>query len=337
MQMPKNERRTNTGDARPFVSVVIPIYNGSKYIVETLDSVFAQTFSRYEVIVVNDGSPDTPELERVLNPYRTRIVYIEQENGGPASARNTAIRQAVGDYIAFLDQDDVWMPEYLSKQVKVLQNDPSITLVCADAYLCGDTVSTGRTFFQDWPSQEPVTFEKLLEENCAVVLMCVVARKQPLLEAGLLDPDRTIMGSDDYDLWLRLAIRGERFVYQYEALGYHRIHGESLGADEIRLLLGQVNVYEKLLHTLVLPPATQRLIKKQMARVSAGISLRKGKRQIAAGEFSDAVRTLSRANKYYRRRKLQLVVLGLRFAPRLARYFYGVYSRRVFEVPHSEL
>src|ERR671939_2007579 len=97
----------------PAVSVIIPAYNAAAHIGAALDSVFAQTFTDYEVIVVNDGSPDTPELERALDAYAGRLLYVRQENRGPSGARNAGIRRARGEYVALLDSDDLWLPAYL--------------------------------------------------------------------------------------------------------------------------------------------------------------------------------------------------------------------------------
>src|SRR5579863_3220302 len=94
------------------VSVVIPAYNSAEYIAEALDSVVAQTFVDYEIIVVNDGSSDTGKLEKVLVPYLRLIRYIKQENNGPSAARNVAIRAACGKYVALLDSDDRWLPTH---------------------------------------------------------------------------------------------------------------------------------------------------------------------------------------------------------------------------------
>src|SRR5262249_53899875 len=90
----------------PAVSVIIPAYRVTQYIVGALDSVLAQTFTDYETIVINDGCPETAALERVLEPYRDRIIYFKQENRGPAAARNTGIRAARAPLIALLDADD---------------------------------------------------------------------------------------------------------------------------------------------------------------------------------------------------------------------------------------
>src|ERR1035438_7963147 len=101
----------------PLLSVIIPAYRAAQYIAAALDSVLAQTFKGYEIIVVNDGSPDTEELERALEPYRDRIIYLLQENQGLSGARNNGIRAARGTYIAPLDADDVWAPEHLAAQL----------------------------------------------------------------------------------------------------------------------------------------------------------------------------------------------------------------------------
>src|ERR1017187_357681 len=96
----------------PTVSVVIPAYNTAPFITEALESVFAQTFRSFEVIVINDGSPDVVELEQAITPYREQILYLQQENRGLAGARNTGIHHARGKYVAFLDSDDCWLPDY---------------------------------------------------------------------------------------------------------------------------------------------------------------------------------------------------------------------------------
>ena len=118
-------------DSAPLVSVIIPAYNIAPYIGETLDSVFAQTFANYEVIVINDGSPDTDEFERVIEPYRERIRYISQKNGGASSARNAGLRAATGQLIAFLDGDDLWSPNYLEEQLKFIDGFDCLPLTLA--------------------------------------------------------------------------------------------------------------------------------------------------------------------------------------------------------------
>ncbi len=118
----------------PTVSVIMPAYNSASFIGQALDSVFAQTYSDFEVVVVNDGSPDTAKLEDVLRQYLDGIVYIKQENRRVGGARNTGIRHARGEYLAFLDSDDSWFPDCLAVQMRAFDEDPSLDMIFADAF-----------------------------------------------------------------------------------------------------------------------------------------------------------------------------------------------------------
>src|ERR1700730_2251989 len=122
--------------AAPLISVIIPAYNVASYIDETLGGVFAQTFTDFEVIIVNDGSPDTEEFERAIQPYRESICYLKQENRGASGARNTGLRAARGELIAFLDADDLWSPNYLAEQLRFMR-EFDCDLACADAMISG--------------------------------------------------------------------------------------------------------------------------------------------------------------------------------------------------------
>src|SRR5688500_5335156 len=108
---------------QPLVSVIIPAFNAAEFMSETLDSVFAQTYKHLEAIVVNDGSADTAELEQVLQRYPSNLLYIKQENQGAAVARNTGLRAANGEFVAFLDADDTWLPAFLEKQMALLERN----------------------------------------------------------------------------------------------------------------------------------------------------------------------------------------------------------------------
>src|ERR1039458_9453464 len=117
------------GSNPPKISVIMPAYNTAKLIAASLDSVLQQSFQDFEIILVNDGSPDTAALEEVLAPYLEKIIYIKQENKRAAGARNTAMRQARGEFLAFLDSDDIWLPDHLGSQMKLFTEDPMLGLV----------------------------------------------------------------------------------------------------------------------------------------------------------------------------------------------------------------
>ncbi|HKP12337.1 MAG TPA: glycosyltransferase family A protein, partial [Blastocatellia bacterium] len=260
---------------RPAVSVIMPAYRVAEYIGMAIDSVLAQTFDDYEIIVVNDGSPDTPELEAALAAYRDRIVYIEQANAGPSAARNVAIGQARGEYLAFLDADDYWEPEFLARQLACFEQNPRLDLVYCDSMLVGDSTLAGRTFMELTPSAGEVTFESLLSGNCTVILSGTVARKRAVVEAGLFD--ERLRYSEDFDLWLRLAQNGSRLTYQPEVLLCKRIHSESLSTNCIGLHQSALGVLGKYKQRATLSEQTRRAMAEQEAKLTAIIKLEQGK------------------------------------------------------------
>jgi glycosyltransferase involved in cell wall biosynthesis len=302
----------------PMVSVVIPAYNTSRFIGETLDSVFTQTFDDYEVIVVNDGSPDTCELEKVLEPYWDRILYIVQENRGLAGARNSAIRRARGKYLAFLDSDDCWLPEYLESQLRILQDMPAIDAVYCDAAYFGNPRLAGKTYMQICPSKGPVTFESLLRENTQVIVSCTVVRRDAVLEAGLFD--ETLRRCEDYDLWLRIVSRGGRILYHRKVLARYRSRVDSLSNDELAMNRALLNVYQKIRKMTDLHEGLRAILEAVIARTQACIDVEVGKQLLAAGDFARAKDSLTRAHNFSHSLKLKLAIIGLQFAPRLTRW-----------------
>lgn len=319
---------TNAGEREttgPAVSVVVPAYMCAPYIAEALDSVFAQTFTDFEVVVVNDGSPDTPELERALGPYRRRVTYLAQENRGPAAARNTGIRAARGRFVAFLDADDAWLPEYLSEQVRALGEDPTLDAVYADAELFGDSALAGKSIMEVNPSRGEVTLERLINFRVVPVNVCTVARREALLSVGLFREG--FYHAEDFHLYARLVKAGRRIGYRRKVLARVRMRPGSLTADKSRLFAGQVSVYQDLLDHMELSPRERALLEEQVARARADLALEEGKRSLAEGEYERASESLARANGFYRSGKLSFVLLLLRAAPGLL--------RRAYELRHA--
>ena len=299
----------------PTVSVIIPSYNSARYIGETLDSVFGQTYRDFEVLVINDGSPDTEVLEAVLRPYFERIVYLKQQNRGPAAARNFGIQQARGEYVAFLDSDDCWSPEYLASQMRMFDETPAPDMVSADSELFGDSPHAGKSFWELYPPRGPATLKNLLTRDCAIVTSCTVARRSVLFRAGLFDED--ICGPEDLDLWLRTVHCGARLVLQRRVLGRRRLHGDALTAAPLRIWGEAVRVLNKLERTLQLAPEVLYALQQRRADIQACLALEQGKRFLEAGEIDRARGSLLQAAAYFRTPKLWLTLLGLRVAPGL--------------------
>jgi Glycosyl transferase family 2 len=302
-----------TGPAPPLVSVIIPAYQAARWIAEALDSVFAQTFQDYEVIVVNDGSPDTPQLEAVLQPYRGRIRYLRQENQGLAGARNTAIRAARARYVAFLDADDLWEPDFLAVQTARLEADPSIDVLYADARIFGDVPEAGKTVMQLCPSQGSVTFESLVTRQCTVHVCVTMARRASVVRAGLFDA--SLRRTEDFELWLRILHQGGRIAYHRQVLGRYRRRPGSLSADAVAMTESVMSVLAKAAQYPQVTAAQRQIIERQLAADAVTLELLKGKQAFAAGHAQEARRRLSRANAVYKSPKLAIVIILLRIAP----------------------
>jgi len=307
----------------PLVSVIIPAFNAAGHIVAALDSVFSQTFTDYEVMLANDGSPDTARLETAIQPYLSRITYLKQENRGPSSARNLGIREARGEWLAFLDSDDAWMPHYLDEQLRLLRTDSALDMVYCDAILEGDTGAAGKTFMQVCPSTGPVTFESVLVEQTQVLTSGTVVRRQRVTAAGLFDEE--LRCSEDHDLWLRVLYTGGKIEYQRLALLRRHVRHDGQGSTPGGLLAGEIQSLRKLDRALDLSPRIRALLADRLWKIQAALDLVEGKRFLLAGEPDKAYQSLSRAHTFAPTLKLRAILVGLRIAPRLtvlgARYW----------------
>jgi glycosyltransferase involved in cell wall biosynthesis len=204
------------------ISVVIPCYNGSRFIPAALASVRAQTLAPLEIIVVDDGSrPD--EAQAIDRDARGCVVIHLPRNRGPSVARNTGIARARGDWIAFLDCDDLWEPRKLELQAAVVQEHTECRAVH-----CGL-----RTVYPDGREtvlcKAEVCFEDFLIFPCPVLPSTVLMEKQALLECGLFDPTKRCC--EDLDLFLRFCSDGGKFFSAPEPLILRRIQADGLSRN----------------------------------------------------------------------------------------------------------
>jgi glycosyltransferase involved in cell wall biosynthesis len=284
------------------VSVVIPVYNCVEYTPAALESVFAQTFTDFEVVLVNDGSPETEMLERLIDPYQGRICYVKQANRGPSAARNTGIRAANGKFVAFLDSDDRWPPEYLDAQIRLFDKNPSLDLVYTDAVYFGDIPLARKTFMQSLTP--PVNFEELLVQGSQIAPSATVVRKQAIIDAGLFD--EALRGAEDYDLCLRIAHRRAKIIYQSKVFALRRLHSRSLTCDDTRMLEALECVLSKLDKNLSLSSETRSLLLNRLASVRTYICLENGKRQLVSGDIDQARNHFVSAYTFFRQTNWRL-------------------------------
>lgn len=304
---------------KPFVSVVIPAYNCAQYIAQAVQSVLDQSFPSYEIIIVNDGSPDTAALEAALESFNSRIIYVKQASIGPAGARNTGIRLAQGKYVAFLDGDDYWSREHLAKQIDMLERQSGLQLAYCDCVLIKDEKPFTRAF-QLQPQAQFVSFESLLREDSAISTSSAVVSRAAILAAGLFD--ESFVRCEDFDLWLRMSFAGVRMDYHPDSEVYHRINSIGLSANRIAMIQDLIRVYQKTAAQLRLTGRQLDIISEMVRRAEAEYSVEKLKDSLEKKDFEQAKSAADRALTLKKNWKLKVSALALRTAPRAFRFFH---------------
>jgi glycosyltransferase involved in cell wall biosynthesis len=225
----------------PLISVVVPAYNTRGTIAETLDSVLAQTFTDYEVVVVDDGSPDDV-ADFVAQTY-PQVRLVRQENRGLAGARNTGLQEARGVFVAFLDSDDVWLPEKLARQAEQIRAHTEAKVFYSDCWFWRDGKRTGR-WSELHRHADGAIARQLVQREVMLPVLTVVARREAVLEVGGFD--ESLREVEDYDLWLRLAVTGSRFVYLDEPTALYRLSAGQMSGNVLKMAQTQLRVYQKL-------------------------------------------------------------------------------------------
>lgn len=233
--------------ANPLVSVIVPIYNTETYVQATIQSVLDQTYSNWELILVNDGSTD--HSEEIVRPFLAdnRIRYIYQENGGQGRARNTGIRHAAGSMLAFLDADDTWDPQKLEAQITIMQNEePDLVfspIRCIDdrgAHL-GKNIGSGSGFFQGFTA-----LFLLACGNIAIPNSSVMVKRESVENLGGFNEGDFERNIEDYGLWFRLLLANQSFFGMREVLGSYRLHQNQSTYDDSAQNLKIIDYLESL-------------------------------------------------------------------------------------------
>jgi glycosyltransferase involved in cell wall biosynthesis len=208
--------------------VIIPVYNGERYLRECLDSALAQTHAPSDVVVVNDGSTDG--TAEILREYRERVIILEQENRGQGAAVNRAVANSTGELIAFLDCDDCWDPRKLERQVAVFERFPEAIAVYCDHRRIDAagkiTAPTGALAYVRCSGQ---VLRSLIHGNFIISPSTVMVRASAFHAVGGFDEANPALGSKDYGLWLRMATQGS-FIYLAETLTGYRHHAHNISA-----------------------------------------------------------------------------------------------------------
>lgn len=263
----------------PRVSVIIPTFNRRDYLPIALDSVLAQTYTDYEIIVIDDGSND--DTRGVLAPYEKNIRYFYQENRGIAAARNRGIEESRGAYIALLDSDDYWLPPKLERQVHGLEENPQWGMI---ATRCSSISPDGRFRRHNRPGRSGWVLTDLFKSNFIRTSSAVITRAC-LEQVGLFDI--TLPECEEYDLWLRIAhrypigfINEPLTVYTDNPCG---VSTDSLAGRHVR-----IRVLEKEYLREAIPPALYR------SRLSRNYHYL-GRHYVRRGERGEGIKYLRQA------------------------------------------
>lgn len=214
--------------ARPVkVSIIIPVYNGERFIQGAIESVLCQTVQDFELIVVDDGSTD--RSKEIVLKIPAPVIYVHQQNAGTAAARNRGVLATQGEYIAFLDQDDQWYPGKLAAQIRQLDDNPQFGVVYSDIDIIDEQsriIDTGHLKnWRDMPEQGP--FLGIFPEfpRPDVYPSAALMRRESFLRAGMFDPAFKRNNFEDVDLWFRMVKQkvGE-FYFHPESLVQIRRH-----------------------------------------------------------------------------------------------------------------
>lgn len=308
----------------PIVSVVVPCYNGERFIDQAIESILNQSYQAFQVIVVDDGSTDSSKkvVKKFLSDPRVRLVE-HPENRGIAAARNTGIRETASPYIAFLDQDDLWRPDKLEKQVAVLESDIAgeIGLVFSDQKI---VVEDKR--FRNYRSGKipkcinEASREKVIRNlylNCFIT-MTVLVRRRCFDEVGLLD-EQILSGADDYDFYSRLVSRYKIF-HIAEPLAIRREHGANY-TDFERTYPDTQRIVRRLLKENPELSSIRSRCESALLYILGRVLGSKGERERAKRAYRDSLRT----RPWFLKPLIALMLCNMgRFGDRVFRYWQQI-------------
>ncbi|HWQ03790.1 MAG TPA: glycosyltransferase [Longilinea sp.] len=224
----------------PRVSIIIPSFNRADMIMTAIESVLLQVYPDWEAIIVDDGSDDQTR-EVAAQVKDTRFRYIYQANKGLPGARNTGIRASNGEYVAFLDSDDAFLPEKLSLQVPILDAEPQLGLV-AGGYIDVDSNMKTLRELRPWEKNPALDLSDWLR-TCPFCVGSPLVRRNWLDKAGLFD--ETMRFVEDWDLWLRLSSLDCRMRWIKQPVYLYRMHDTNMVRQAVRMKNGMITMFDK--------------------------------------------------------------------------------------------
>ena len=216
----------------PRVSFIIPCYNAERFLGEAIQSALDQVHQDFEIVVVDDGSTDhTGQVVERFDDQHIRYIY--QENRGPGGARNTGMAAAKGDYLAFLDADDIALPHRLAAQLRVLEDDPSLSVVASGYVWIGESgqrIPWNAHSWQRWPELNDLGSWLF---DCPLVPSTTLLRRASWEAVGGFDEE--LVGPEDWNFWMRLVLTGHRMAWHRAVVCLYRWRRASLSHDALRM------------------------------------------------------------------------------------------------------
>lgn len=220
----------------------MPVYNGEQFLAETIQTCLDQTYKNWELLIIDDGSTDSTKA--VVHSFEdVRIKYHFKENGGQASARNHGVSLSKGNWIAFLDADDLWTQDKLEKQINLITEEEAVNVVFTRGVIFSKTTQNDYPHGSLGLLKGPEWFKELYQQseiiNSSVLIQKTVAQNHPLDESPI------VKGSEDWELWLKLCKAGCVFYGMKERLVKYRDHDVGIHQNKIQMFKGKLHVYDK--------------------------------------------------------------------------------------------
>lgn len=309
------------------ISIIVPAYNIEPYIKECLDSIFSQDYKNLEVIVIDGGSKDRTlkKIGEYKKDYKRTLKIISQDKKlGVADARNAGARESEGEFIVFLDGDDVLAENSLQKRLERFEGDKNMGIVFSDAFLIKNEKKTQEKYLSSRKSDfSKGLFHALIEEN-PVVTSSVMIKKEALNKAGLFDtsPENK---SEDLDLWVRVSLTGYGYEFLEEPLVYYRKRKGSLSENKIPMLNGRLYVFKKLLESSLSEGKKEIVRKKEkeiLSEIDREANLLETKNNLEKGNFRKAKESFREVLKKDPSLRNYAIMFILSFSPGILRKIY---------------
>ncbi len=285
MLAPESHVQIEPGSHQPSFSVVIPAYQAADTVAGAVSSALEQTLEPLEILVVDDGSTD--DITRVLEPLLDRITLLRQENGGRASARNVGVREARGEFVSFLDADDVYERERLEALAELARTRPDLDILMTDASLEVDGRVVG-----SFSAETPFATDK---QRLAILERCFIAcpsvRRSAVLAVGGFD--ESLRMGQDWDCWLRMIYSGSAAGLVDAPLYRYRIHDAAVTSNRPKTLRARVRLLEKAAARMDLTPEERKALHRSLEFNRARARLTEAEASLRRGDPDARRRTLA--------------------------------------------